>query len=367
VGWISLGGGALTEILKTAPASWHEIECEKVQPICWSNPSAFFAQKSREQHVRDFDPRAICYMLSNTEVRKFQSHQPSKSLIAQDTFFNYLLERALSPAEQEWHPTAEVAGLSARATVRPATQRVIGAGSDAGDGQIAVCEPPSGQVEGSSGAEDPKESISSAAVDVRAVFERMGNLYKRLGDESISGPGSSLEHTAEIRERLPMLMEDLQVKKLLDAACGDFNWMRHVKLGIDEYLGVDILSSAIARNQEAYTVPGRRFLSFDISRDALPESDLIFCRDCLVHLAYEGVFRVLRNFRRSNSRYLLTTTFVNVRANSDIVTGDWRPLNLQLPPFNLPPPLRTISEKCRENGGRYADKSLGLWSIDNIL
>jgi len=366
VGWISLGGESLTEILKTTPAPWHQIECERVQPICWSNPGAFFAQKSREQHERDFDPRAICYMISNTEVRKFQSQQPCMNLLAQDTFFNYLLGRALKSAEQEQHPTAEEAHLSARATVRSAPQRVLEAGSAAGDGQVAVCEPPTALFEGSASAEDPGDLVASAPVDVQAVFERMGHLYKRLGDESISGPGSSLEHTAEIRERLPMLIEDLQVKKLLDAACGDFNWMRHLNLGIDEYVGVDILSSAIARNQEAYTLPNRRFLCLDIGRDALPESDMIFCRDCLVHLAYEGVFRVLRNFKRSRSKYLLTTTFVNLRANNDIVTGEWRPLNLQLPPFNFPPPLRTILEKCRENGGRYADKSLGLWRIDNF-
>ncbi|MBL0029993.1 MAG: hypothetical protein IPO95_13365 [Rhodanobacteraceae bacterium] len=44
----------------------------------------------------------------------------------------------------------------------------------------------------------------------------------------------------------------------------------------------------------------------------------------------------------------------------------FRPLNLQKPPFNLPKPFEIISEACTENGGGFADKSLGLWRIADI-
>jgi hypothetical protein len=41
-------------------------------------------------------------------------------------------------------------------------------------------------------------------------------------------------------------------------------------------------------------------------------------------------------------------------------------LNLQLPPFNFPAPLRLIEENCTEDGGKYADKSLGLWRLSDL-
>jgi hypothetical protein len=46
--------------------------------------------------------------------------------------------------------------------------------------------------------------------------------------ESISGPGSTLEYTANLRAKLPELCERLGVRPLLDAPCGDFNWVREI-------------------------------------------------------------------------------------------------------------------------------------------
>jgi hypothetical protein len=59
---------------------------------------------------------------------------------------------------------------------------------------------------------------------------------------------------------LPLLIEDIRVRSLLDAPCGDFNWMRHVKLRLREYIGVDVLSQLVARNQQNFGGPHRRFL-----------------------------------------------------------------------------------------------------------
>jgi hypothetical protein len=212
---------------------------------------------------------------------------------------------------------------------------------------------------------DPRHLKASTSIET--VFARILQEYSQAGEESISGPGSSILHTTQIRERLPLLIEDIGVRSLLDAPCGDFHWMRHVKLGLREYIGVDVLSPLVARNQQNFGGPHRRFLKLDLTNDALPTVDLILCRDCLVHFSYEDVFRALRTFKQSGSKYMLATTFVRVASNKEIATGGWRPLNLQLPPFNFPRPLRIIDEKCTENGGQYADKSLGLWRIDDLL
>jgi hypothetical protein len=84
-------------------------------------------------------------------------------------------------------------------------------------------------------------------------------------------------------------------------------------------------------------------------------------------LSNKDIVRALNNFKRSQSSYLLTTTFYNVRGNKDLVSGrGWRPINLNIPPFDFPPPLKLIVEECTEFDGAYYDKSLGLYKLSDI-
>lgn len=142
--------------------------------------------------------------------------------------------------------------------------------------------------------------------------------------------------------------------------------MRHVDLGTIRYVGADVVPEIIAANRQGFATRTRTFLCLDISRDRLPRVDVILCRDCLVHMAFADIAATFANFRRSGSTYLLTTTFTGPRDNRDIATGAWRPLNLERPPFDLPPPLRLIDEHCQEGGGAYRDKHLGLWKIGDL-
>lgn len=71
----------------------------------------------------------------------------------------------------------------------------------------------------------------------------------------------------------------------------------------------------------------------DITVNPLPTADLILCRDCLVHLSFAHIDAALANFRASGARWLLTTTFPMIEENVDCEDGDWRALNLTLPPF----------------------------------
>ncbi len=103
-------------------------------------------------------------------------------------------------------------------------------------------------------------------------------------------------------------------------------------------------------------------------KDELPEVDLIFCRDCLVHFSHSDIFKALTNIRRSGAIYLLTTTFSGRKENHDINTGEWRVLNFEAAPFHFPPPLRLLVENCTQQNskGAYKDKSLGLWKISDF-
>jgi SAM-dependent methyltransferase len=191
---------------------------------------------------------------------------------------------------------------------------------------------------------------------------------KRIwGDgESASGPGSGVVRASVFRCELEALLRDLGVSSVLDAPCGDFNWLPTFELGRVRVIGVDIVADLIATNQQRNLRPGTRFIIADMVTDPLPQADLVFCRDGLVHLTNEEILKTLANFRRSGARWLLTTTFVARQTNPDIRTGEWRPLNLEKPPFNLLPPVRLIDEHCMGFGGAYRDKYLALWSCQDL-
>jgi SAM-dependent methyltransferase len=198
---------------------------------------------------------------------------------------------------------------------------------------------------------------------VRAAFTRH---YERRGwedDESVSGHGSTFQRTETIRRALPALFAELGVRSVVDAGCGDFNWFRALGVTLDRYLGIEVVEDLARRNQALYGDERRSFVSLDVIRDPLPKSDLILCRDCLVHLKTQQVVSALRNFRRSGSTYLLATTFAESRPNVDIPLGGWRPIHLEGPPFRLGEPVRRISEAESVEDARFSDKSLGLWRL----
>ena len=186
------------------------------------------------------------------------------------------------------------------------------------------------------------------------------------GRESVSGPGSDLSQTAAVREALPGVLRQIGARSMLDAPCGDLFWMKQLQLDLDRYIGADIVATLIAENKRRFAGTKREFKVLDITRDPLPTVDVILCRDCLVHLPFAAITAALQNFKRSGSRYLLTTTFIERPDNSDIPAGFWRPLNLARAPFHFPPPELAIDERCTEDGGQYPDKRLSLWKIEQL-
>ncbi len=206
--------------------------------------------------------------------------------------------------------------------------------------------------------------LRSMTVEARFVEIFRNNGW--AGTESVSGLGSDSQQTRIIRRELPPLLRALNVCSVLDLPCGDYAWMRDVDLDGIDYLGADIVSELIENCSKHYAKNGVRFRQLNLLTDELPKVDLVFCRDCLVHLSVDDIFMALRRICASQSEYLLTTTFPGRTENRDIVTGQWRAINLELPPFELPKPRMVIVEGCTEFDGDWADKSLALWKIDDI-
>jgi len=196
-----------------------------------------------------------------------------------------------------------------------------------------------------------------------SIEQIFSNIYRNnswADPESVSGRGSTLARTEVIRKALPAMLKDVGAKSLLDAACGDFNWMQHVDLGEIRYLGVDVVAELIACNQRTYRNTHRNFVVMDLTKGDVPKTDVILCRDCFIHLSFNHARAVIRNLKRSGSEYLIATTHTHVSNNTDIESGGWRSVNLQLSPYNFPSPLQLVMESAE------LGKALGLWRLQEL-
>lgn len=208
--------------------------------------------------------------------------------------------------------------------------------------------------------------------ELKKIFTNIYNKSIWNGKESKSGKGSDLENTKTVIEEIVSLVKDRDIKYITDCACGDFNWMKEVlkKLPEVHYLGYDIVEPLIENNDKLYGNDRTYFQCVDITSNPLPKSDLIICRDCLVHLSFDNIKKFIKNFVESESRYLLVTSFTGgFRVNKDYEEYErmWRTISFHREPFNYPEPLETISENCQQDNFKFHDKSLLLYSRKQLL
>jgi SAM-dependent methyltransferase len=200
---------------------------------------------------------------------------------------------------------------------------------------------------------------------VKSIFKHIYLNHVWGDSESVSGTGSKAAQTERITQLLPQLFEQYHVRTFLDVPCGDFNWMKNTRLASIQYRGCDIIDALIEKNNTTHARDNVKFFVANLLKDLLPQSDLVFCRDCLVHFSDRHVFKALENIKRSKSTFLLTTTFPEHR-NKNIVTGSWRAINLQDRPFFFQKPIALFKEDFHNPASGIADKALGLWRINEL-
>ena len=200
------------------------------------------------------------------------------------------------------------------------------------------------------------------------VFTQIYNENYWQGSESLSGSGSDTSQTEIISNGIGDILKKHDVKSILDIPCGDFFWMKNIDLSSVEYVGADIVSKLIDENKSKFGhLNGVSFDKLNLLTDELPCVELVLIRDCFVHFSFENITKAITNLKASGSKYLLVTTFSKHETNNNITTGLWRPLNMMKHPFNFPDAIEVLNEGCTEDHGKYADKSLGLWHLEDII
>lgn len=181
-----------------------------------------------------------------------------------------------------------------------------------------------------------EQQASGAAGFIRAM----------AGRESLSGPGSTILATIEIRDWLPRIIDRYNITSIADVPCGDWTWMSAVDLRGAEYSGYDLCPEITGTNQKRH--PQHRFDVLNAIAEQPRKADLVLCRDMLVHLTLSHAMAVLENFRASGARYLAATNFPdesNVELPESWPGWGWRPLNMEAAPFLLGPPIDSVEER----------------------
>lgn len=174
--------------------------------------------------------------------------------------------------------------------------------------------------------------------------------------ETKCGGGSTIQATRHIREWLPIIFNELDIRVLVDAPCGDFNWMARTDLSDIEYYGVDYdiehLRKAVAMlsEPERFAPLDAHFLLLNILSDDIPDGDAIMCKDFFQHIPTKKVIYLLDKITKF--RWLIATCHNNHHNDDLAYDGGFRPLNLRIAPFNLGDPLHKV-----END----KKVLGVW------
>lgn len=205
-------------------------------------------------------------------------------------------------------------------------------------------------------------SLPQAGADPETVFNAVYDSNYWDSTESKSGGGSEMKAASRYVPQLIRTIEELGIRSMLDAPCGDLNWMPEVidRTGID-YIGGDIASEAIeiARAKR----PDLDTRRFDICTDEFPSVDLWHCRDTFFHLSFDDIRRALARLRESDIKYAAITSHRAIYLkNLDIKTGGFRLLDLERPPFSFPRPMRSLRDYPPGQFPRY----VAIWKVSDL-
>jgi glycosyltransferase involved in cell wall biosynthesis len=185
--------------------------------------------------------------------------------------------------------------------------------------------------------------------------------------ETVSGTGSQLEATVHLREQLPKIFSRYDIKRVLDIGCGDCNWMKEIFNGFEFYLGVDLVSKMIENNVKNYGSEKIQFVCDEVQNLDIDSYnfDVVILTDVMVHLSFFDIEVVLNKLKQSNIKYIMMTNFREHReGNVDIQTGQWRPINWNIRPFQWKKPLESVSHHSSDKReAEFSDKHLDLWEL----
>lgn len=168
------------------------------------------------------------------------------------------------------------------------------------------------------------------------------NMWHMGQNETRSGLGSTTNWASNIRNNIINLIDTLHIKNILDVSCGEWNWMKENSFKFKDdiyYTGLDIVKDVIDNNIKKYSNNNINFIHTDMLTylKSIPNKsvDLLLCRHTFEHLPTSYNIECLIEIKRICKYALITTNKTcNNNIDLDYSTSVYRPINLDLQPYN---------------------------------
>jgi hypothetical protein len=169
-----------------------------------------------------------------------------------------------------------------------------------------------------------------------------------------SGLGSLPETTLEYRHFLESFIAENNIRTIVDFGCGDWNFSRYIYWWNAEYTGYDTVENIIKTNMKMFSTDN---IEFKISPNDFTEikpAELLIVKDVLQHWPENIIQKFLASIKGKYPYILITNSqHPDKDLNKNIRIGQFRPLNLLMPPFNIPAKLIfTYNFHCTLSDGK---------------
>ena len=194
------------------------------------------------------------------------------------------------------------------------------------------------------GAQSPLEPSDGSLMTSATRAQAFNDIYRSAtwgtneGSGGTSGFGSMVRTTVVYRAFLEQFMKDNHIHSVVDAGCGDWEFSQVIDWSGIDYKGYDIVGSLVEQDTRKFGKPNIHFFTADIVEADLPPADLLITKDVLQHLPNADIEKFLTKQLPKYKHVLLTDGASEATlssTNPNIEIGDYRPLDLSLPPFNI--------------------------------
>lgn len=156
--------------------------------------------------------------------------------------------------------------------------------------------------------------------------------------QGFSGGGSLLSNTTAYIDLLVNFMETHNIRSVVDAGCGDWEFSKSINWDGIEYTGYDVVKHVIEKDRRLYGQSNIHFVHANFINTDLPPADLLLCKHVLQHLRNEDILKFLPQLKKfkycliTNEVYPITLSSLN----NNIAIGGGHKIDLSKPPFNIP-------------------------------
>lgn len=124
------------------------------------------------------------------------------------------------------------------------------------------------------------------------------------------------------------------INTILDIGCGDWQIGQHLNLGGKKYIGTDVSPVILNKTKTKFESPAKHFIHLDATKEDLPDADLVIVKDVLQHLSNTDISSILSKLTRYRYVIIQNDIYPNQQSNSNILNGQFRPLDITKEPFN---------------------------------